>query len=319
MYTPASFRIDKGSRMRFKKMSKEAPRFLAWAALITCSLIIRVMPGRFLYGFSAVLGRVFYIIAVKHRRIAKESLRIAFGEEKDPGEIGKISRDCFISIAKSGAEILKLVVDHNYMAQRVKIEGSGHLEKALARGRGVILVSAHLGNFPLLISKLDIDGYKIGVIMRRMRDERFERFLIRKRSKFGMRVIYSQPRQACVAETLRALRGNEMVFIPMDQNFGTGGVFVDFFGRKAATATGPVILAQRTKAAVVPCFIFREPDNTHRIVFEPQVELSEGPDSIRENVQRITSIIERHIRIHPCEWGWMHRRWKVRPADEQAA
>ncbi len=304
--------------MQFKKMSKEASRFFAWAALVTCSSIIRVLPGCFLYGFSAVLGRVLYIIAVKHRRVAMDSLRTAFGKEKDDGELRSICRDCFISIAKSGAEILKLVVDHSYMAGRVEIEGREHLDRALAAGRGVILVSAHFGNFPLLISKLDIDGYKIGVIMRRMRDIRVERLLIRKRSKFGMRMIYSQPRQACVAETLRALRNNEMVFIPMDQNFGTAGVFVDFFGRKAATATGPVVLAQRTGSAVVPCFIIRQPDDTHRITFEPQMELPQGQDSIQESVQMITSVIEVYIRKYPSEWGWMHKRWKARPAGEAA-
>lgn len=302
--------------MELKNISKQVSRFLSWAALVTCSLIIRVLPGRFLYGFAGVLGRIFYIIAGKHRRIAMESLRIAFGNEKRADELKEISRECFISIAKSGAEILKLVVNHGYMAGRVEIEGKEYLDKALASGKGVILASAHLGNFPLLISKLDIEGYKIGVIMRRMRDIRTERFLIRKRSKFGMRIIYSQPRQACVADTLRALRNNEIVFIPMDQNFGTAGVFVDFFGRKAGTATGPVILAQRTKSAIVPCFIFRQPDNTHRIVFEPQLRLAEGEGALIDNVQRITSIIEAHIRKHPCEWGWMHRRWKARPSGE---
>ncbi|NLE91052.1 MAG: lysophospholipid acyltransferase family protein [Elusimicrobia bacterium] len=304
--------------MQFKKISKEAPRFFAWAALMTCSLIIKVLPSRFLYGFSAVLGRVFHIIALKHRRVAMDSLRIAFGKEKDNGELKKICRDCFISIAKSGAEILKLTVDHAYMAGRVEIEGREYLDRALAAGRGVILVSAHFGNFPLLISKLDVDGYRIGVIMRRMRDIRMERFLIRKRSKFGMRVIYSQPRQACVGETLRALRSNEMVFIPMDQNFGTAGVFVDFFGKKAATATGPVVLAQRTGSAIVPCFIVRQSDNTHRIIFEPQMALPEGPDCIAESVQNITAVIEAYIRRYPSEWGWMHKRWKARPAGETA-
>jgi len=302
--------------MELKNISKQVSRFVSWAALVTCSSIIKVLPGAFLYGFADVLGRLFYIIAAKHRKIALESLHIAFGREKSEKEIKEISRECFVSIAKSGAEILKLTVDHEYMSGRVKIEGKAHLEKALALGNGVILVSAHFGNFPLLISKLDIEGYKIGVIMRRMRDIRTERFLIRKRSKFGMRIIYSQPRQACVAETLRALRNNEIVFIPMDQNFGTAGVFVDFFGRKAGTATGPVILAQRTKSAIVPCFIFRQPDNTHRIVFEPQLQLSEGEGALIDNVQRITSIIEIYIRKHPGEWGWMHRRWKARPAGE---
>jgi KDO2-lipid IV(A) lauroyltransferase len=101
-----------------------------------------------------------------------------------------------------------------------------------------------------------------------------------------------------------------------EKNFGTGGVFVDFFGRKAATATGPVVLAQRTKAALLPCFIIRQKDDTHRIIFEKPLDLVEGKDAeetITINIQRLTNIIETYIRKYPAEWSWIHRRWKSKP------
>ena len=152
--------------------------------------------------------------------------------------------------------------------------------------------------------------------MRPMRDKLAESYFLKKRQRYGVKTIYSQPRQVCVEETIRALRNNELVFIPLDQNFGTAGVFVDFFGTKAATATGPVIFARRTKAALLPCFIVRQPDNTHKIIFEPEMELQESrtsQESIALNIQRLTDIIERYIRKYPAEWGWIHRRWKSRP------
>ncbi|MBU1905372.1 MAG: lysophospholipid acyltransferase family protein, partial [Candidatus Omnitrophica bacterium] len=114
-----------------------------------------------------------------------------------------------------------------------------------------------------------------------------------------------------------ALRNNEAVFLPLDQNFGSGGVFVDFFGKKAATAIGPVVFARRTKAAIVPCFIIRQKDDTHQIVFEPPLELEEGKDkqeTIVINIQKLTNIIESYIRRYPAEWGWIHRRWKSKPS-----
>jgi KDO2-lipid IV(A) lauroyltransferase len=177
----------------------------------------------------------------------------------------------------------------------------------------VILVSAHFGNFPLMLARLAAEGYKVSGIMRFMRDERAEKVFLNKRNAMGIKTIYSQPREACVNNTIRALRDNEIVFIPLDQNFGTAGVFVDFFGRKAATATGPVIFAQRTQAAIMPCFVVRQPDDSHTIVFEPQMPLEEGKDTdetIRLNIQRITNIIESYIRRYPQQWGWIHRRWK---------
>jgi KDO2-lipid IV(A) lauroyltransferase len=146
-----------------------------------------------------------------------------------------------------------------------------------------------------------------------MRDSRVEKIFMKKRARLNINTIYSQPRNACVNNTIKALRNNEAVFIPLDQNFGTGGVFVDFFGQKAATATGPVILARRSGALLLPCFIIRQKGDSHKIIFEPALDLEEGKDqqdSILINIQRLTNIIESYIRKYPAEWGWIHRRWK---------
>ena len=158
--------------------------------------------------------------------------------------------------------------------------------------------------------------------MRPMRDERVERLFSGIRNRLGLRTIYSQPRKACVNTTLRALKNNEIVCIQLDQNFGTGGVFVNFFGQKAATATGPVVFALRTKAALVPSFIVRDGDNRHRIIFEPEFNLErEGnfDNTAQVNIQCLTAIIESYIRRYPDHWGWIHRRWKTRPKQDVVA
>jgi len=199
------------------------------------------------------------------------------------------------------------------LKKQISLVNKQALDRALARGKGVILVSAHFGNFPLLLARLSQDGYKVAGIMRPMRDLRVEKIFVQKREKYHVRTIYSTPRNTCVNQTIDSLRHNELVFIPIDQNFGTAGVFVDFFGRKAATATGPVIFAQRTKASLVPCFIVRQEDNTQRIIFEPEIDLEEGSTpqkTIEINIQKLTNVIEAYIRKFPAEWGWVHRRWK---------
>jgi KDO2-lipid IV(A) lauroyltransferase len=219
-------------------------------------------------------------------------------------------------MAKAGAELIFLMDRPVFLRRRVEIIGREYLDTALYKGKGVILVSAHFGNFPLMMAKLRLEGYKIGGIMRPMRDNRVEKIFLAKRNRLGIKVIYSQPRKACVENSIRSLRNNELLFIPLDQNFGTGGVFVDFFGQKAATATGPVVLAQRTNATILPCFIVRQPDDTHKIIFEPPLTLEEGrtnQETIAINVQRLTNVIETYIRRYPAEWGWIHRRWKSQP------
>ena len=304
--------------MDFKKIRKSISRFSGWLGLIACSLIIKVLPWSWLYGFANFIAGIGFRVAGKQRRIAMESLAVAFRDELTEAERSQIARQCFEFMAKSAVELLYLMDKPWVLRSRVRIEGGEHLEEALAKKQGVILVSAHFGNFPLLLGRLSIEGYTAGGIMRPMRDSRVERFFFKKRQRLGVKTIYSQPRQTCVDETIKALRNNELVFIPIDQNFGTCGVFFDFFGTKAATATGPAVLAMRTGAAVLPCFIVRQPDNTHVLFFEPAMSVGRGRESVVETIQKLTSIIERYIRTYPAEWGWIHRRWKSRPGEEPA-
>lgn len=305
--------------MDSKKIRKSVSRFLGWFGLSFSSLIIKVIPERWVLGIAKGFANIGFIIAGKQRKIALESLAIAFGNDKTNSEIEQIAKDCFISMAKSGLELMFLMDKPELIKKSVQIIGKEKLDKALSQGKGVILVSAHFGNFPLMLSRIKLEGYKTSGIMRPMRDSRVEKIFLDKRKRLGIKTIYSQPRRFCVEETLRTLRNNEVVFIPMDQNFGTGGVFVDFFGKKAATATGPVVLALRTKASIIPSFIVRQEDDTHKIIFEEPLILKEGKTSeetIAINIQKLTDIIESYIRRYPAEWGWIHRRWKSRPGLE---
>ena len=302
--------------MDSKKIRKSLSYLASWLGLTICSLIVKVIPARYLYSFACNLSSLGYLLVAKQRKVALDNLQIAFGDAKSKAEIQKIAKDSFTLMSKGAIELLFLMDRPALLRKRVELVGKKYLDEALARDKGVILVSAHFGNFPLLMAKLSLEGYKVAGIMRQMRDTRVEKKFLAKRTKLGIKTIYFLPRTTCVNSTIFSLRGNEIVFIPMDQNFGTGGVFVDFFGRKAATATGPVVLAQRTKAALLPCFIVRQPDDSHRIIFEPQLELTEGKDAeetISINIQRLTNIIESYIRKYPAEWGWVHRRWKSKP------
>lgn len=302
--------------MDVKKIHKSTIRFIAWGGLGLCSLIVKFTPACFLYSFANIVAGLGYIFAVKQRKIALESLSIAFGHDKSKSEIARMAKDCFVFMAKSAVELMFMLDKLAVLKQRIEIINKENLDAALSKGKGVILVSAHFGNFPLLLARLSLEGYKIAGIMRPMRDARVEKFFLAKRQTFNVKTIYSHPRNVCVETTIKTLRNNEVVFIPIDQNFGTAGVFVDFFGRKAATATGPVIFAQRTKAVILPCFIIRQPDDTHKIIFEPPLSLKEAAaaqDAIRINIQTLTDIIEAYIRKYPAEWGWIHRRWKTKP------
>lgn len=303
--------------MAFKETGKLFRRFLARNSLYLCSLTVKLLPKLWLYCFAEIVAFLGYHIAIKQRKIALESLGIAFGESLSYDKRRKIALDCFKNMAKSGLELLYILENPSFAKGLVDVEGEHNLSNALNKGNGVIAVSAHFGNFPLALTKLRQAGYKVNVVLKRMRDDKVENFLEERRKNLGIKSIYASPRQLCVESSLKALRNNEILFIQLDQNFGTAGVFVDFFGEKAATATGPVVFALRTQAAVVPLFIVREENDKHKIIIEPEVIIEKKDtqeETLQFNIQKITTIIETYIRKYPEEWGWIHRRWKSRPA-----
>jgi KDO2-lipid IV(A) lauroyltransferase len=305
--------------MDFKKFFKHFKRRLGRYGLYFGFLIIRICSEKSVYRFADFAAKLGFVIAGKQRKNALESLTIAFGNEKEKKEIQQIAKASFEYMAKGGLELFYLIQHPEIIKQKVSFVGKENLEKALAEGKGAICVSAHFGNFPLMICKFAREGYKTNCIMRNMRDQQVEDIFQEKRTKLGIRTIYSKPRPQCVSESIAALRNNELLFIQLDQNFGSGGVFVDFFGTKAATATGPVVFALRTDAPIIPVFIIRNKDNTHRIIIEPPFHLEKktmSEETIEANIARITKIIEGYIRKYPEEWGWIHRRWKSRPVKE---
>jgi KDO2-lipid IV(A) lauroyltransferase len=303
--------------MDLKQFKKGASRFFGYLGLKGVIFLMKPLPWSWVFSFASGLGSLAFILAVRQRRIAMDSLSTAFKGSLPAKEVRALARECFRDMAKSGVELLYLMDNRELIKKQMGFRGKELLDRALAAGRGVILVSAHFGNFPLMLCRIALEGYNVSGIMRPMRDERIEKVFYSKRTRMGIKTIYSVPREACVNTTIKYLRDNEAVFLPLDQNFGTAGVFVDFFGEKAATATGPVVFAQRTGAALLPCFAVRQPDNTHLIVFEPPVTLEEGKDAqetILLNTQKLTGIIESYIRKYPAQWGWIHRRWKSKPA-----
>lgn len=306
--------------MEYKQLSRRFQRFLARLGLQFCSLITKIIPERCIYRFARIIARIGYAVASRHRKVAFESLSIAFASQKSTQEIKEIAFSSFDTMAKIAIEFLVFLERPQLINRYVTVEGIEHLKATLDKKKGVIALSAHFGNFPLMLTKLAMDGYPIHTLLRTMRDQWVNDYFLRKRDAVGVGSIFTQPRKQCVEKSLEVLRHNDILFIQLDQNFGTGGIFVDFFGKKAATAKGPIVFALRTGAAIVPMFIIREKGNHQRVIIEPEVEIITGKDpdeTIQLNAQKLTTIIETYVRRYPSEWGWIHRRWKVRPKEER--
>lgn len=296
---------------------KEFQRAMARYGMFMSFAIYKCLPFGVVKFFSNALIGFAYLFVSRHKKIAKESLEIAFSGKKSEEEIRQITHKCFHTFGYGMIEMLYSMAHPETVKKKVKIEGKKYLDAALAQGKGVVAVTAHFGNFPLMMMALGQKGYAVSSIIRPVRDAKMEKFLVKKRKECFLNTVYAVPRRKCVSESIKVLRENGVLFIPLDQNFGNGkGVFVEFFGQKAATATGPVVFAERTGAVILPMFIVRTGEDEHKIIIEPPVEIEKGEDeqgTLFVNISKITQIIEAYIRKYPHEWGWFHKRWKSRP------
>jgi KDO2-lipid IV(A) lauroyltransferase len=303
-----------------KSISRAVKHIFSSLALNFFLILAGIIPLDWFYKISRCLGRLAYVFAAKHRNIAQEGLLIAFSDKLDANQRKEIIINSFQETVRGALESVILLKKPRVLNSRVSIKNIKYLEQALARGKGVICVSAHFGNFILLAAHLQMSGFPTAVVLRSMRDEKMDAFLLKKRQQFGIESIYTKPPKECVDKSLAFLKKNGVVVNLLDQNFGSGrGIFVEFFGRQAATAIGPVVLAMRSKAALLPMFIVRKEDNAQEIIIEPEFELEKLEDfdqTVQRNISRLTKIIENYIRNYPAQWSWIHRRWKSQPSEQ---
>ncbi|MFH1504697.1 MAG: lysophospholipid acyltransferase family protein [Candidatus Omnitrophota bacterium] len=300
-----------------KKHKKLLMRSIAWYTIKFFSYISGILPLNWSYFMGKVLGGIAYLLVTRHRRVAMNSLLTAF-PQSSLKERRRITRNYFIFMAQGTFELLYSLRNPDHL-KNIRLEGRKFLDKAFKKGKGVIILTAHLGNFPLMNLKLAKAGFRINIVARPMRDERAGDYLHNLRIKAGIKTIFSYPRKECIGGIVKALRFNEAVIIQMDQNFGTGGVWVKFFGKLAATPVGPIALALRTGAAVVPLYITREARGKHCIKIFPEESLIRTKDkneTILLNAIKFTRIIESWVEKSAGQWSWIHRRWKSRPSEE---
>ena len=289
---------------------------MAGAAVLALAWGVGALPPALGDGVGAALGAAAYLVDWAHRRRAVENLLRA-GMAEDRASARRIARRVFQNLGRSFADLCRLrrLTDAE-IAERVRVEGYEHVREARARGRGIILVTAHLGAWELLPVMSAIRGLPIHVVVRPMDNRTLDRALAAIRSRGGNGIIRKQDllRRGL---GLKVLKAGGTLGILMDQNITwREGVFVEFFGRTANTAFAPALLALRSGAAVIPAAIFREGPGRHRIVVEKPIELARSGDlrrDLQENTARFTQAIEALIRRSPADWFWVHRRWKTQP------
>ncbi len=277
--------------------------------------VLNLIPLSLRIWFCEGLGRVIYILDGRHRRIALRNLALAF-KDKDIRERKQIARSVFQNLGRVFAEFTYIPkLNEKNVGKYVRVEGLENYERAHAKGKGILFLTAHFGNWEWMAASFPlIVGLKTHLIVRPLDNRFLDGLVDRLRTWTGNQTL---PKEKAMGRLLRLLRNGEAVGILLDQNMAwQEGVFVKFFGELACTNTGMTAVALRTGVPVVPAFNVRQKDGSYRLVFEPEVSLIQTGDKdqdLQQNTELFTGIIEEYVRNHPDHWLWLHQRWKTRP------
>ncbi len=274
---------------------------------------IKILPFRIALRFGGGLGIFAYRIDKRHRLITEDNLARSF-PEKSPEEIKAIARSVFRNLGYSIIEFIRSARYGQRFGEYITIDDYPRYLKALEKGRGLLLLTAHCGSWELLALAQSLKKPPIGVVVRPLDNPYLDSLVSGLRTQFGNSLI---GKVKGMREILRWLEQGGGVGILLDQNVkAKEGVFVDFFGRPACTNKGLALMATRTKAPVLPAFIRRVGLDRHEIFIGDEIPLIETGDKdadVAANTQAYTRAIEDFIRKYPDQWFWMHRRWKTRP------
>lgn len=291
-------------------LRKRLKRFVRYGLVRAALFCVSLLPLRLASGLGAGFGRLAYAVAGGERKKALASLARA-------GLPPQTARDLFVHLGRAAFELACIAQIDRRFDEVVEWPAADRavLDAALKRGRGVVFVSAHLGNWELLARRVSHAGYPCHTIAKETTDPRTTALVERFRSSANLQSIW-RGREGAARAMLRVLKGNGILGLLIDQDTDVQSLWVDFFGHPAKTPRAAADLALRLDSAVVLGFCTRVGSKARYRLSMREVP-TEGLDA-HALTARLTKLIEEKIREAPEQWVWMHQRWKS-PAPPAAA
>lgn len=274
--------------------------------------LVKILPSRIFRRVSVPAFAVLIAILVPRRRIIK-NLGAAFGEIYSIATKKGLAQGVQQHFVKNLVECFLQLGRTDHVRNTVTMQGIENLEAALAKGKGVIALGAHIGNFVLVGTRLGVEGYSFHTLFRIPSDPRIGTIICNYLPpRLHQRVIASRPKRVAVRQILSALKRNEIVFI-LGDNLKKGKVQTLFFGQRVFSPRGPVSLALRSGAAIVPLYLIRNYRGDLELIIEPEIVLSKNgslSDDITQNTNHIVGRLETLIRSYPDQWNWLTVRMR---------
>ena len=299
-------------------MKKQLWQWLVRQIFLLLLAVFKRLPLRAAQQWGASVGLVGYYVSKRYRDVATRNLEWAFGGALGSKRRRAIVKGVFVQFGRATlGEFLKApFLSPDALRRLVKADSYAPINTLLARGKGLILITAHFGNWELLARRAILEGFAVTVVARQGDDPQFNALTDWLRANGGYEV---HARGASPRLLLQRLKQNKIVAILPDQK--SDDVFVPFFGKLAGTVAGPAVLALKTGAPLVPMFCPRLPDGTYQVVIGPEINTQPTGDA-RADTQRIMADINRAVedmvRQYPDQWLWLHDRWRLPPQEHPA-
>jgi lipopolysaccharide heptosyltransferase II len=281
---------------------------LVYILALAAVRLVRLLPLEACFGLGRAVGAFLWLILPGYRRLARENLRIAFGDEMSPEEIRALAFKHFTTLGANALSAIKIPsMPHDAIGRAATIENLGLLQKTIAAGRPVVLAINHIGNWELyaqLVFKMP--GVKFGTVYQALHNKFIDDLVNGDRRRLGVQTF---DRKQGFQSAIALLREPGILGVLVDQHAGDGGVWTPFFGRLCSTSPLAATLALRTDAAVVPVAIHTSGFAKWRVVVGKEIRWrADKPDQLTLDINKA---LEQQVRESPADWFWVHNRWKI--------
>lgn len=267
------------------------------------TVLIRGLPPRIGYRVAKWAGWLVYHLSPRTKRVLTHNMSHVLGPNASPDRVQAVVRELCVNLAKGHYDLTRLNrLSDDEIKSLVRIEGREHVDRILDKGRGVIFVSAHLGNVDVVGQLPLVYGVPATSVIEHIQPERLFQYLLARRQSHGLRLI---PSDGQMLDLFRALKRGEIVVLIGDRAIGDNARFVDLFGSPTHLTDGPVQLAVRTNTTLIPAFVERLPDDTFLVHIEPPLEIPRTGDrsaDVATGMELVIAVMEKHIAKHPEQW-----------------
>ena len=294
---------------RFKWRRTPPVQLFLYALLRAVLLVAGAVPASAARRFGGALGRLLQFVDRTHRRVAVKNLERSRGVCA-PDEIPEFVDRVYGNMGLTFVEMMRIPKIIDEIGRHVRLERFHVVDDVRRRGKGMITVIGHLGNWELIGLAVCAAGHPLHSLARPIENPWVERYLHRFRTQTGQKII---SKYEALGDMIRVIRNNEILIVQVDQDARKHGIYVDFFGRPASTHRSPAVLSLKYGTPIVVADIFRR-DGLHYCVLSDPIlpdDFRSRPDPVRALTQAYTEKFEACVRAHPDQWFWLHDRWKT--------